>query len=524
VKKYSHNACLHQSIVTGVNKLADNVATTLGPKGRNVIVKYKGDLPFVTKDGVTVAKAVKLDDPFENAAAEIIKQASLQTNVEAGDGTTTSTVIARAIVNEAQKYITAGMSPVELKRGMDKALEAITDNLETNASPITSVEDIRHIASISANNDSVIGDLVSRAVDLAGQDGSVIIEEGRSNKTALEVVEGFRIDSGYTATAFVTDPRRAICYYENPLIMVTDEKLETVDAMLPILEQVARDGRPFVIVADDIEGQALAALIMNAVRGTMRIVAIKAPRYGEERKSILKDLSVSVGSSYISRESGLSIRETKLEHLGSAKSVEIGKNYSCFVGGKGNHEEVERRIESAKAALKQTDSPYEGEVLQERITRLASGVSIIRVGGSTLVEMTETKHRVEDALEAVKAAQKQGITAGGGMSLLHASKGLKLPVLSEEQQKGVDIVVTACTEPIRQMAMNSGQSPDLIISQIMSETNGKGKGYDFKNDEWVDLLSTGIIDPVKVTCCALKNAVSAAGTLITTNYAIIEIE
>lgn len=522
MKKYSHNTCLHQSIVTGVNKLADNVATTLGPKGRNVIVKYKDDLPFVTKDGVTVAKAVTLSDPFENAAVEIIKQASLQTNSEAGDGTTTSTVIARAIVNEAQKYITAGMSPIELKRGMDKAADQIIKNLNSNASPITSVEDIKHIASISANNDTVIGDLVSRAVDLAGQDGSVIIEEGRSNKTSLEILEGFRIDSGYTAGAFVTDTRRGICYYENPLIMVTDEKLETVDAMLPILEQVARDGRPFVIVADDIEGQALAALIMNAVRGTMRIVAIKAPRYGEERKSILKDLSVSVGSSYISRESGLSIRDTNLEHLGSAKSVEIGKNYSCFVGGKGNHEEIEKRIESAKAALKQTDSPYEGEAIQERITRLASGVSIIRVGGSTLVEMTETKHRVEDALEAVKAAQKQGITAGGGTSLLNATKGLNVAVLGEEQQKGVDIVVAACREPIRQMAKNSGVSPDIIIDKIVSNENGQG--YNFKNDTWVDLLSEGIIDPVKVTCCALKNAVSAAGTLITTNYAIIETE
>lgn len=523
MKTYSNNTCLHQSIVEGVNKLADNVATTLGPKGRNVIIKYKNKIPFVTKDGVTVAKAVTLKDPFENAAAEIIKQASLQTNSEAGDGTTTSTVLARAIINKAQAYIAAGVSPVELKRGMDKAAVRIMERLTENATPIKSVKDIKHVATISANNDSVIGDLVSKAVDLAGKDGSVIIEEGRSNQTSLDVIEGFRIDSGYAAGAFVTDERRATCYYEKPLILVTEDKLETVEEMLPVLEQVARDGRPLVIVADDIVEQALAALIMNAVRGTMKIVAVKAPKYGEERKSILKDLAISVGATYISRESGVQLNKVTLEDLGSAKSVEINKNDSCFVGGKGDYEKIERRIEAAKEQLRNTDSPYEGERIQDRITRLASGVSVIRVGGSTVVEMTETKHRVEDALEAVKAAQKEGVVSGGGVALLNAVKNLTVETENQDQSRGVDIITSACQEPIRQMARNCGKSEDIIIDMLTNEESDV-VGYDFRNSSIVNMVEAGIIDPVKVTRCALKNAVSAAGTLLTTNYAVIEVE
>ena len=523
MKEYSNNNCLHQSIVKGVNKLADNVATTLGPKGRNVIIKYKNNIPFVTKDGVTVAKAVVLKDPFENAAAEIIKQASLQTNSEAGDGTTTSTVLARAIINKAQAYIAAGVSPVELKRGMDKATTLITQRLSEMAIPIRSVDDIKHVATISANNDPVIGDLVSRAVDLAGKDGSVIIEEGRSNQTSLDVIEGFRIDSGYAAGAFVTDDRRAICYYENPLILVTDEKLEAVEKMIPVLEQVARDGRPLVIVADDIVEQALAALIMNAVRGTMKIVAVKAPRYGEERKSILKDLAISVGATYVSRETGVEFSKITLEDLGSAKSVEISRNDSCFVGGKGDYEEIEKRIESAKEQLRNTDSPNEGERIQDRITRLASGVSVIRVGGATAVEMTETKHRVEDALEAVKAAQKEGVVSGGGIALLNVVEGLKVETENQDQSRGVDIIIDACQAPLRQMAKNCGKSEDIIVDMLKNEKSNI-VGYDFRNDRIVNMMDSGIIDPVKVTRCAIKNAVSAAGTLLTTNYAVIEIE
>lgn len=522
MKKYSNTTELRQAIVEGINKLADNVSATLGPKGQNVIIQQKGKPPFVTKDGVTVAKFVNLEDPFQNAAVEILKQASLQTNAEAGDGTTTATVLARAIINESQKYIASGVSPIELKRGMDRTCDELVKNLTESARPIQSLGDIQHIARISANNDKMIGDLVARAVDLAGKDGTVIIEEARSNKTSLNLIEGFKIDSGWAAGSFVTDERRGICYYDNPLILVTDERLETVDEMLPLLEQVARDGRPLVIVAEEIEGQALAALIMNAIRGTMRIVAIKAPRYGEERKSILKDLAISVGSAYISREAGVLMKDVKIEHLGTSKSIEVGKSLSTFVGGKGEGEEVENRIEVVKGLLRQTTSDHEAKILNERITRLASGVSVIRVGGATDVEMTETKHRIEDALEAVKSAQKDGITTGGGTALLRARLGLELEFENDDQRLGSDILIKACEAPLRQLCKNGGVSEDIILAKVdaASATNG----YDFRNLRECDMYESGIVDPVKVTKTALINAVSAASTLLNTNHAIIQVE
>ena len=522
MKKYSNTTNLRQSIVEGINILADNVSATLGPKGQNVIIQQKGKPPFVTKDGVTVAKFVNLEDPFQNAAVEILKQASLQTNIEAGDGTTTATVLARSIINEGQRYITSGVSPIELKRGMDKTCDAIVDNLIENARPIQSLEDIQHIARISANNDKMIGDLVARAVDLAGKDGTVIIEEARSNRTSLDLIEGFKIDSGFAAGAFMTDERRGICYYDNPLILVTDERLETVDELLPLLEQVARDGRPLVVVAEEIEGQALAALIMNAIRGTMRICAVKAPRYGEERKSILKDLAVSVGAQYISREAGVLMKDVKIEHLGTSKSVEIGKSVTTFVGGKGEGQAVEERIEKVKALLRQTDSDHEAKTLNERITRLASGVSVIRVGGATDVEMTETKHRIEDALEAVRSAQRDGITTGGGTALLRARKSLNLEFENEGQELGSKILIKACEAPFRQLCHNGAESADILLNEIESGLQEEF-GYDFRNREFVpNLFTTGIVDPVKVTKTALINAVSAASTLLNTNHAIIQ--
>lgn len=527
MKKYSDNSKLRQSIVDGVNILADNVSATLGPKGQNVIIQLKGKPPFVTKDGVTVAKFVTLEDPFQNAAVEILKQASLQTNIEAGDGTTTSTVIARSVINEAQKYVVSGVSPIEIKRGMDKTCELLVRELGKLSKPIRSLEDIQHIARISANNDKMVGDLVAKAVDLAGKDGTVIIEEARSNKSSLNLIEGFKIDSGYAANAFMTDERRGICYYDNPLILVTDERLETVDEMLPLLEQIARDGRPFVIVAEEIEGQALAALIMNAIRGTMRIVAIKAPRYGEERKSILQDLAISVGATYVSREAGMLLKQVKIEHLGTSKSIEVGKKGTTFVGGKGEGQEVEERIEAVKGLLQQTDSEHEARALNERITRLASGVSIIRVGGATDVEMIETKHRIEDALEAVRSAQRDGITTGGGTALLYAICAADVDSIefeNDDQNIGSSILLKACESPLRQLCKNSGLSEDIIYSQVMGLQSFTA-GYDFRNQEICEnMYEAGIVDPVKVTKTALVNAVSAASTLLNTNHAIIQVE
>ena len=519
-KKYDSGSSLQEKVLKGVDILADNVASTLGPRGRNVILHQKGSNPIVTKDGVTISKFVDLEDPFENAGAQIIKQVAAKTADDCGDGTTTSTVLARALLREAQKYIVAGSSPVELKRGMDKAASAIVDNIEELTKPISSVEDIEHVATISANGDKVVGKLVASAVESAGKDGSITIEEARAVETSLDLVEGFRFDSGYASPQFITDERRGAVKYSEPLLLVTDYDIETVEQLLPILEVVARENRPLVIVSENIEGQALAAVIMNAIRGTMKIAAVKAPRYGEERRNILKDLALSVGAAFVSRDSGLQLQDAKLVHLGTAKTIDILKNVTTIVGGKGDFEDVEKRIESLKTELEQTDSLYECERIQERITRLASGVAIIRVGGSTEVEMIERKHRIEDALEAVNSAQEEGIVPGGGVALVRASKEIDLEFENEDQEIGAKIVCEAVKYPIRQMALNAGESADLVLYEVLSLHGNDGR--DFTTGEVVDMLEVGIIDPAKVTKAALQNAVSAASTLITTNYAIIE--
>ena len=519
-KQYSSQTELHKKILEGVDILADNVASTLGPRGRNVILQEKGKRPITTKDGVTVAKFVELDDPMQNVGAQILKQASEQTNSKAGDGTTTSTVLARAILTQAQRYLIAGVSPIELKRGIDKAVEAIVERLKNMANPITSEEDINHIATISANGDETIGKLISMAVDQAGKDGAISIEEARSLETSLDVVEGFIFDSGFLAGAFVTDERRNAVVYDDPLLLITDHKIEHVEEILPILEIVAREGRPFIIVAENVEGQALAALIMNAARGTMKVAAVKAPRYGEERRAMLHDLALSTGATYVSRISGMKLQDVKLENLGSATKIESFKQLTTIAGGKGDWEQIEERIEAYKEELNQTDSMHECERIQERITKLASGIAIIRVGAATEIEMVEKKHRIEDALEAVKSAQMEGIVPGGGTALLRAIQGLTVDVENEDQRLGVEIVKGAVEGPIRQMAKNAGTSPDIVVSSV--EQEDFGYGWDFANNVLTNLLEDGIIDPVKVTRCALQNAASVATALITSNHAIIQ--
>jgi chaperonin GroEL len=519
-RRYESGTNLQQKILKGVNLLADNVASTLGPRGRNVILHHPEQSPVITKDGVTVAKFVKFEDPFENVGAQIIKQAAAQTNEEAGDGTTTSVVLARAILKETQKYLMAGSAPTELKRGMDKAVAAIVKNLKEMATPIMSVDDIAHIARISANNDEILGDLVAKAVDLAGKDGAITVEEARALETSLDVAEGFRFDSGYLATAFITDEKRGLVKYDDALFLITDEKIDSVEDMMPTLEIAAREGRPFVIVAENIEGQALAALIMNAMRGTLRIVAVKAPRYGEERRNILKDLSLSVGATFITRQNNLRLRDVKLTHFGKAKTFECSKAFTTIVGGDGDLAGVEKQIDLLKAELSQTESLHECEKIQERITRLASGIAIIRVGAATEIEMIEKKHRVQDALEAVKSAQLEGIVPGGGVALLRASKNIKVKTTNEDQKLGVQIILEAVKAPLIQMSLNAGRSPDIIVSRVK---NKKGTiGFDFVENKLIDLVEKGIIDPVKVTRCALQNAASVSSTLITTNCAIIE--
>lgn len=524
-REYDDNQTLQQKIMRGANILADNVASTLGPRGRNVLLQEKGKTPFVTKDGVTVAHFVALEDPIENAAVQIIKQAAVQTNADAGDGTTTATVLARAILRESQRFIASGVSPTELQRGILLAVDEVVDNLKDLAHPIRSIEDIEHIASISANNDPTIGRLIAMAVDKVGQDGSITIEESRSLETSIDITEGFRFQAGYAAAAFVTDERRAAMSHEEPLILVTDHKISAVEPIMPILEMVAREGRPLIFVAEEIEGQALAAMIMNAMRGTLKIAAINAPFYGEERRDLLQDLALSTGAKFITREAGTKLNEITLADLGSAKSIECSKYFTTIVGGQCNFELVETKIDSLKTQISETESIEECERIQARIVRLSSGVAVIRVGGTTEVEMTERKHRIEDALEAVRSALDEGILPGGGASLLRASNSLAITTDSADQALGACVIQSACREPIRQMAANSGNtSADIIISKILDSDNDVDCGWNFKTHELTELFDAGIVDPVKVTRTALQNAASCAGTLITTNYGIIQTE
>tara|TARA_Y100001963_G_scaffold155035_1_gene245141 strand:- start:4080 stop:5666 length:1587 start_codon:yes stop_codon:yes gene_type:complete len=515
---------LQTKILEGVNVLADNVASTLGPKGRTVLIHNKDKVPFVTKDGVTVAEHVFLDDPIQNAAAQITKQAASNTNSIAGDGTTTSTVLTRCILKEAQRYVTAGLSPTEIKRGLDKVTERLVDDLYSVARPVSSIEDVEHIATVSANGDISVGKMIALAVDSVGNDGAISIEDGKSTDTHLDVVEGFRFDSGWFARSFVTDERRGAVSYDNALVLVTDHKVDAVEDILPVLEVVARENKPLIIVAEEVEGQALAALIMNTVRGTMKVAAVKAPRYGEERRSILQDLCLSVGATFISRRSGVALKDTRLEHLGNCQKAEVLKGFTTIMGGAADYQKIEERIEGLKAQIKETEDMAECQRLQDRVTRLSSGVAVIRVGAATEVEAIEKKHRIEDALEAVRAAQTNGVLPGGGTALLRASSILNKDLFSwdnPDQSVSIDIMRSALQGPVRQMAENAGKSPDLVVSDLVSVEDWN-LGWDFAKDEAVDMIESGIIDPALVTCTALKNAVSVSSTLITTNFAIVE--
>ncbi len=525
MKVYDNGTSLNKAILDGVNKLADAVSSTLGPKGRNVVIHLKGRNPIITKDGVTVAKNIEYENPFENVGAQVLKQASEVTAIEAGDGTTTATVLARAVMQNAQKYITAGASPVELKRGMDKAVTAIVSRLHRMSKEVSSIEDIEHIATISANGDKQIGKLIAMAVDKVGKDGAISIEEGKSVDTTLDVVEGFQIPSGFVSAEFVTDPRRGAMRYENAILLVTDYSIDNLDDIMPALEIAARENKPFIIFAENVEGQSLAAMVLNLKRGSMKVAAIKAPKYGEERRNLLKDLALATGATFISRESGMSLKEVKRSHMGSCKTIESLKNWTTVVGGGGNYEEVQKKIDSLKAEIEQSSDVKECESIQDRITRLVAGIAIIRVGGSTEVDMTERKHRIEDALEAVRSAQQEGILPGGGLALLRCSFELEKEVeLDNEDQKfGVEIIKKACYEPIKTLSKNCDESPDVIVHQVLYISDLPLVGYDFVSRSYVDLIEEGIVDPTKVTRCALQNAVSAASTLLTTSHAIIEV-
>jgi chaperonin GroEL len=523
MKKFQNKQDLSNSIAEAVQTLAENVQTTLGPRGRNVILHKAGALPIITKDGVTISEFVEFEDPFQNSAAQIVKQAARKTAQNAGDGTTTTTVLANAIYQQARRHVLAGAAPVEIKRGLDKVAKLVIEELDKVKSPVNDLEDVRHIATISANNDEVIGSIVATAVDKAGNDGSVQIEEARAVDTTVDILEGFRFDAGFVSPSFITDERAGTCNYENALILVADEKIDTVEQIFPILEVVAREGRPLVIIADQIEGQALAALIMNSQRGTMKVAAVKAPRYGEERKNTLKDLAVATGATFASVDSGVLVKDLKLKDLGLCKSINVGRLQTIVVGGKGDLTNVQERIEALKTEISSCDDMVLCERIQERITRLASGVAVIRVGASTEVEMIEKKHRIEDALEAVNSAQAEGILAGGGSALLRIGKSLSYKDWGEvmehaDQRVAVSIMREAFKAPLQVMCINAGESFDLISQQLYEDN----VVWDFTKEEVVDAFEAGILDPVRVTKNAVLNAVSVAGTLITTDYAIVE--
>jgi len=518
-KQYANGEDLQKKILSGINKLADNVAATLGPKGRNVLLAKPGVAPIVTKDGVTVANFVDFDDPFEDAAAQLLKQAASETNNLAGDGTTTSTVLARELYTKSRRYLVAGSSPVELKRGMDKAVEQIVNNIRNLSKEVSCRDDIEHIASISANGDKSIGNLIATAADQTGMDGAITVEEAKSFDTSLDIIEGFQFNSGYFAQAFVTNERKNAIEYAESLILVTDHKIDTVQKILPVLELAAREAKPFIIVAEQVEGQALAALIMNTVRGSMKVAAVKAPGYGQERRDTMSDLCLSIGATFISRESGKRLEEIVLSDLGTCQKIEIVKNHTIFVDGLADWKKVEAKIESLKAEIKQTEDIDALKRLQLRITRLSSGVAIIKVGAPTEVEMIEKKHRIEDALEAVRAAQEEGIVPGGGTALIRCGD-FTIEAENEDQELGAQIVRKSLEAPLRQMARNAGQPEDIILNLVKNKSDEYG--YDFNTEKMVNMLESGIIDPAKVTRTALQNAVSVASILITTNNAIVE--
>ena len=523
MKHINFDKSLNEKILKGVDILTKAVSATLGPKGRTCIIKGKNSKPLITKDGVSVARAIELEDPFENLGAQIIKQTAESTVLSCGDGTTTAIVLAHAIITKAQSYIAAGDSVVELRKGINKALEKTIEIIKPHAQEITSLEQIEQIATISANGDKTIGKLISLAVDKIGKDGSITIQESRTSDTVLELSEGFSFDSGLLAQAFINDERRGCLKYEDCLILVTDKNISSIDEILPILEIVARDGRPFIIIAEQVEGQALAALIMNTMKGTMKAAAIKAPKYGEERRDVLSDIALVTNAKFISRDSGINFKNIKLLDLGVAKIVESNKQFTTIVSSNSDPTKISEKIESLKNQLLNTENLRICEKIQDRITRLSSGIAIIKVGGATEVEMIEKKHRIEDALEAVSAAQKEGVIAGGGTSLFRASKYLEsIEVENDQQAHGVKIIKKTICEPFKKIAENAGESSDVLLLNILTELDNWDIGYDMSSTKLCHMYESGIIDPFKVVRCALENAVSAASTLLTTSVAVVE--
>ena len=508
----------------GVDALANAVKVTLGPKGRNVIISKSFGAPQVTKDGVSVAKEVELEDALENMGAQMVKEVASKTNDLAGDGTTTATVLAQAIVKEGLKNVAAGANPMDLKRGIDKAVETIVTDLEKQAKKVgNSSEKIMQIASISANNDSTIGELISKAFDKVGKEGVITVEEAKGTDTYVDVVEGMQFDRGYLSPYFVTDSDKMIADLENPYILLFDKKISNLQEILPILEPVAQSGRPLLIIAEDVEGQALATLVVNKLRGGLKIAAVKAPGFGDRRKAMLEDIAILTGGTVISEERGFSLENADLEMLGTAETVTIDKDNTTIVNGTGKAADIKARVNQIKSQIESTTSDYDREKLQERLAKLAGGVAVLYVGAASEVEMKEKKDRVDDALHATRAAVEEGIVAGGGVALVRAQKTLeKISDVNLDEVTGIQIVSRAIEAPLRTIVDNAGGEGSVVINKVLE---GKGDfGYDAKSDAYVDMLKAGIIDPKKVTRVALENAASVAGMILTTECALVDIK
>jgi len=509
-------------MLKGVNVLADAVKVTLGPKGRNVVIDKAFGAPRITKDGVTVAKEIELSDKFENMGAQMVREVASKTNDEAGDGTTTATVLAQAIVREGAKSVAAGMNPMDLKRGIDSAVEAVVADLKKRSKRVKDSSEISQVGTISANGEADIGKMISDAMQKVGNEGVITVEEAKSLDTELEVVEGMQFDRGYLSPYFITNADKMICEMENPYILLHEKKLSSLQAMLPVLESVVQSTRPLLIVAEDIEGEALATLVVNKLRGGLKVAAVKAPGFGDRRKAMLEDMAILTGGQVISEDLGIKLENVSLDMLGTSKRVSIDKDNTTIVDGAGKKGDINARCGQIRQQIEQTTSDYDREKLQERLAKLAGGVAVIRVGGATEVEVKERKDRVDDALNATRAAVEEGIVPGGGAALVYAVKSLdKLKGANEDQTVGINIVRKALEAPCRQIASNAGADASVVVGKLR-DTKGETFGYNAANDEYVDLVKAGIIDPTKVVRTALQDAASVASLLITTEAMVAE--
>lgn len=516
---FSEDARTH--ILKGVNTLANAVKVTLGPKGRNVVIDKSFGSPLITKDGVTVAKEIELENKFENMGAQMVKEVASKTNDEAGDGTTTATVLAQAIYREGAKLVSAGHNPMSIKRGIDKAVTLVIEELKNMAKPVKGSTEVAQVGAISANNDPEIGQMLADAMDKVGREGVITIEDSKTAKTEVTTVEGMQFDRGYLSPYFVTNAEKMEAALENAYVLIYDKKISSMKDMIGVLEAVAKQGRPLLIIAEDVDGEALATLVVNKLRGTLHVCAVKAPGFGDRRKAMLEDIAILTGGQVISEDLGMKLEQANATHLGVAKRIVVDKDNTTVIDGAGKKADITARVNQIKAQVEETTSDYDKEKLKERLAKLAGGVAVIHVGGGSEIEMKEKKHRVEDALNATRAAVEEGIVAGGGTALLRASQKIEKAKFSEEEMFGAKIIKRACEEPIRQIATNAGLDGAIVVDRILQE-KGANYGFNAYTDQYTDLLKDGVIDPVKVVRCALTNAASVSSLMLTTETMIAE--